>query len=1185
MIRILGRLWSILTAPWVVALFCAAILTLLVWFFGPYIAIADKPVLQSVVSRLVATIVIILGWGFFVALYYSRRKSRELSDPQKAAESEKITVNKALFKEEIQHIKNKFKNAVRIVTTSNFYGSSSRSRYNLPWYLVIGTANSGKTSLLLNSGLQFPLNEQADRHLYNLRSTDRCETLFANQAVFIDTPGSYTGATDSSREHALWITMLKRLFRIRPAKAINGIIVCISTREIMDTDIARREHLARTIRTRLSEVLKTLRTYVPVYLVFTKCDAVPGFAQFFAHLSRAEREQIFGCPMSLDMENANVREEIKEIMRTLNAQIISKVHQERDTASRGEMFSFPQELASLGSRIEDFIFEAFGPSRYHKPVMFRGFFFTSALSVQDVLTSSAQEGELYFQSGFQPSLGDYAKGFFLLRFLQDLVIPEARLANSDKEHIWYLRLKRYGLQMAAAGAFLFVVFFLGISFINNYSRITDIDAVYKDFYKTQTLMPSPHSSKSVLPELNELERSITVFNPDKDSAITYGLGLYRGNTFDKAANKAYLDALNVRLADQLRKEASTRIDASLNNLNELKQSLRAYMMLCQPKHLKEATLMPWLKRQWSDLYLGEAPVQASLEHHTLYLVENGIVPVEPDAALLERARRALLKVPLAEIAYEQMKEEAVESGKPPFTFRAQLGDASSIFMGDTYPIPYLYTRSGYEEYCITRCPLIIANLTQDSWIFGSNPITLSAIDISKIYKDVRAMYFRDYIQHWNSATQALHVVNPADLRAAAKTADLMTTGISPVTMILRELQSNTDLILSATPEDKETSVEDAVMDQLQRKASHKIGKMAGSQAGKAIASQGREKLEEVRETMLAQAMADSLTVKQHFQPLVSLLTSEGNAAHNLKAAHDNMVETGKYFNGLIGDDMNQRVFNALLEIADGKNDTLRHMEQAAEKLPAPVGTWYRIVSEDGFNHMLTSAAANINSVYQERVRNIYNRDLSAHYPFNGQSDSDANLDSFSGFFRAGGILDSFHESHIRPFVNGNGTLRSIRGRTLPLAHGAIAQLNRANRVKHAFFASGRDLGINFMIEPYALDASLKQVDLTGGGKTLGYWHGLVTGANYVWPQKGELAGQTSLTMTDLNGMTQRKEARGEWALFRLLQAGTIKRQENNTCLMEVQINGKWAQYLIQFRNQLNPFDPAVSSFTLPASLR
>ena len=450
------NLGKALTAPWVLALALTLLLVLIIWFLGPYVAIADHKILESVVSRLTATLALVFLWGIFVAVFYSRRRKKELADPGKAAAAEQREQSRTLEREERDYIRDKIKQAVRIVTRSNFYGSGSRSRYSLPWFLVIGPENYGKTSFLLNSGLQFPLNEQADRHLYQLKATERCETMFANQAVFIDTPGNYADSRRETRQNGLWQLLLKRLFRAHPAKPANGVLVCVSIRDIMDDDAVRREHLARAIRERLSETLQMLRTHVPVFLVFTKCDVVPGFAQFFAQLPRAEREQIFGCPAGsgLSMDMSKLRAETAEMLQTLNAQIISKIHQERDLTARGDIFVFPQELAALAPRIEDFIAEAFGPSRYHRPVMFRGFFFTSALSSQDVLKSAARGGELAFQTGFQPSQGDYVKGFFILKLLQDRVIPEASLAGADKEHIWSLRLRRHGLQLAAGALFL-----------------------------------------------------------------------------------------------------------------------------------------------------------------------------------------------------------------------------------------------------------------------------------------------------------------------------------------------------------------------------------------------------------------------------------------------------------------------------------------------------------------------------------------------------------------------------------------------------------------------------------------------------------------------------------------------------------------------------------------------------------
>ena len=199
-------LWALrnaLTAPWLLALALVLLFVLLVWFLGPHIAIAEHKVLESVVSRLVATLILVFLWGIFVALFYSRRKKKELADPEKAAAAEQTEQARVAMREEREHIRDKIKSAIRIVTHSNFYGGGSRSRYNLPWFLLIGPENCGKTSFLLNSGLQFPLNEQADRHLYQLKATARCEAMFTNQAVFVDTPGNYTDSHRASRQNSL----------------------------------------------------------------------------------------------------------------------------------------------------------------------------------------------------------------------------------------------------------------------------------------------------------------------------------------------------------------------------------------------------------------------------------------------------------------------------------------------------------------------------------------------------------------------------------------------------------------------------------------------------------------------------------------------------------------------------------------------------------------------------------------------------------------------------------------------------------------------------------------------------------------------------------------------------------------------------------------------------------------------
>lgn len=1180
--RFFSTLWHALKAPWVPALVLVLLLVLLVWAVGPLVAIAGNSPLESVTARLIATVCLIVCWGLYVVVKGTVRRHRdELSTPDKAEDQRKEEQERDRLSETLANIKEYLKAAVKITTTSNFYGSKSRSRYVLPWYLLLGSSNCGKTSVLLNSGLKFPLNEQADRHLYQLKATEQCEVLYGNNAVFLDIPGGYTESRLSSPAHTAWNYLLRRLFKVRPARPLNGIIVCVSMRDIMDSDAARREHLARTLRVRLSEALKQLHTVVPVYLVFTKCDAVPGFAQFFAHLSRTEREQIFGCPAGEEsMPPGLVRQEIKALMQTLNAQIVTKIHQERDGVARGDMFRFPQELASLGPRMEDFITEAFGPSRYHRPVLFRGFFFTSALSAHDIIAATAREGELSYQTGFQAISGDYAKGFFLLRLLEGFIIPEARLADTDKEQVWPQRIKRYGVQAVAAAMFFVLAGLLGVSFVNNYSRMEELSKMQAVFADTRQRTSVITDARVVLPELAVVRKTTSIYDPHEDSTFTYGLGLYQGDNFFRATHVAYHGDLNERLMPSVRAAAALRVEQSLSNITELKSALQAYLMLCQPKHIRRKFIEEYLERMWSQQYVGQAQIQAELSRHMSYLLTHGIVPTEPDAQLVEKARKALLRVPWAELVYQRMREEVQESGKPAFTFRGSIGQ--SPFSGDTTPISHLYTREGYEEYLIRRCPMIIRDITGESWIFGSSPIMLSALDVNNVHKEVRAMYFRDYTNSWSQAVKNLKVRMPATVDDSRKLAEELTGSMSPVMLVLREVRTNTQLIIeNVEPDAVQVAAKEEGKRKLQQKLAPKMGgKLAAAVTGKATESAG-----DLYRRAIEAAQRDAQAIRQYFVPLDSLLDAQGNPGPALQATHDAMRSTGEYFAALLAsDNRDQRILTALVDLADEKNDVLRRTEGAVERLPLPVRAWYGTVVPGGLRGMLNNTARTINQNYQERVFHVYERNLRSRYPFSADAGADANPEDFAAFFRSGGILDNFHDSYLRPFISRAGTLQPIMGHYLPVSSAAVVQLQRANRVQEAFFLSGRELGISFLMEPHALDPTLKQVSIGASGKRINYWHGPVQGASFGWPEEGGRTAQAMLETVNLHGVSSQSVTRGEWALFRLLRAGTIKRQEGNTCLIELQHQGKWAQFLIQFRNKVNPFDPKVCTFNLPESL-
>ena len=82
------------------------------------------------------------------------------------------------------------------------------SIYSLPWYLLIGEPQSGKSTTLKNSGLEFPVGADA---LSGSGGTRNCDWWFSNEAVILDTAGRFTFQEESAPDQQEWSTFLKLL--------------------------------------------------------------------------------------------------------------------------------------------------------------------------------------------------------------------------------------------------------------------------------------------------------------------------------------------------------------------------------------------------------------------------------------------------------------------------------------------------------------------------------------------------------------------------------------------------------------------------------------------------------------------------------------------------------------------------------------------------------------------------------------------------------------------------------------------------------------------------------------------------------------------------------------------------------------------------------------------------------------
>ena len=73
------------------------------------------------------------------------------------------------------------------------------------------------------------------------------------------------------------------------------VLVCDASPFVRANDAQRTAAFARTLSDRLRAGASVLRREFPVYVLFSKCDGVQYFSEFFSHLSELFQELVLKC--------------------------------------------------------------------------------------------------------------------------------------------------------------------------------------------------------------------------------------------------------------------------------------------------------------------------------------------------------------------------------------------------------------------------------------------------------------------------------------------------------------------------------------------------------------------------------------------------------------------------------------------------------------------------------------------------------------------------------------------------------------------------------------------------------------------------------------------------------------------------------------------------------------------------
>ncbi len=314
---------------------------LLIWYTAPYI-----PFLRPALYRIILIVIVMAVYGLYLLIrkLLNRGKEKRMSNDLAASADGGVDPTQERSDEEIATLKDKFDEALQVLRKSGKGKHRHGSLYSLPWYMIIGPPGAGKTTLLVNSGLQFPLAEKMGlSKLQGVGGTRFCDWWFTDEAVIVDTAGRYTTQdSDEAVDNAAWMGFLKMLKKNRKRRPINGIIVAISIDELTRQSEVDRERAATAVTQRIQELYEQLGVRFPIYVMFTKCDLLSGFMEFYSDLDRHEREQVWGTtfPVSADPLQ-QVDTELELLQQQLQVRLVQRLQQERDPQRRNLIYNFP----------------------------------------------------------------------------------------------------------------------------------------------------------------------------------------------------------------------------------------------------------------------------------------------------------------------------------------------------------------------------------------------------------------------------------------------------------------------------------------------------------------------------------------------------------------------------------------------------------------------------------------------------------------------------------------------------------------------------------------------------------------------------------------------------------------------------------------------------------------------------
>lgn len=700
---------------------------------------------------------------------------------------------------------------------------------SLPLFYVLGEANSAKTTTLLKSGLDPELLAGQAYQEDTIVPTSLANIWYAQESIFVDT-GTALHAGNNG-----WKTLVQRtapsLIRslLGSKRPLRAAVVCVSSESFFGADAASRVvTLGREANAILREIARQLGADLPVYVLLTKLDRVPGFAEYVKNLNTEEVSERLGISISRESFADGVYAErassylssaLERLSFSLGEFRLEMLGREAQESNASAIYQFPREFQKLRNNLTAYLVELGRPRHLNANPSLRGFYCTGVrahfveemVSVEATVSSRARAAvdateilslrqmESWSRREVTPQQINRktAQWCFLPQ-----VFPKIFLAQENRMHASSSVARVSFLRRVAFAATALLVFLWIVGLTVSYTRNLHLEHT---IYAAASSLPASHSpvdfaSATQLAELDRLRQTILELeNFEKDGAPwSFRWGLYRGHSLLEPARRLYFQ----RFRWLLLATTQQKVGGSLDKLPgtappdaeylSAYNPLRAYLITTSyPQYSSAEFLTPVMKQFWLEGEQKQSDEQEELaeQQFRFYgeeLRHAKLYDIAPAAPTVAHARGYLNSFGSMDRVYQNILS-AAERTAPAIDFN-KLFPGSAATVIETHVVPGAFTKEGFAfiQKALRNPDQYFAG---EEWVLG--PQSVVGVQGQLLSQKLEARYTADFSSQWQAYLRSATVVHYRSLADARQKLESLSSPNSALLALVSTASHNT----------------------------------------------------------------------------------------------------------------------------------------------------------------------------------------------------------------------------------------------------------------------------------------------------------------------------------------------------------------------------------------------------------